>query len=96
MDVCRFLHSVPSMMKIEVAPVSAIACDAVMVIVLRCCRFVAPNNYRAIAAIDCPVLVFTLNTSDTSCMQFVVTIVFSSLSTSAVALMIWVGSEVLA
>jgi hypothetical protein len=39
------------MMKIEVAPVSAIACDAAMAIPLRYFGFGAPNNCRAVAAI---------------------------------------------
>ena len=92
---CRFLHGVPSMMKIKVAPVSAIACDAAMAITLRYCGFGAPNNCLAVAAIvalvaACPFLY------DNSGVQFDVTIVMSSSSTTAVALMIWVGSEVLA
>ncbi len=47
----KFLHSVPPMMKIEVAPVSAIACDAAMAIALRYCGFGAPNNCCAVVAI---------------------------------------------
>ena len=92
----RFLHSVPSMVKIEVAPVYAIACDAAMAIALRYCLFGAPNNCRAVAAIVVPVVACPLITFDTSCVQFDVTIVLSSLSISVVALIIWVGSKVLA
>ena len=92
----RFLLGVPSMMKIKVAPVSAISCNAAMAIALRYCGFGTPNNCLAVAAIvvlvvDCP-----LCTCNTSCAQFDVTIVMSSLSTSSLALIVWVGSEVLA
>ncbi len=91
----RFLHVVPPMMKIKVAPVSAIACNAAMAIALRYCGFGAPNNCLAVAAIDvlvaaCPGLY------DKFGVQFDVTTVMSSLSTTAVALIIWVGSKVLA
>ena len=48
----RFQHGVPSMMNIDVAPVSAIACDAAMAIALRYCGFGAPNLSLAVAAID--------------------------------------------
>ena len=91
----RFSHGVPSMIKIKAAPVSAIACNAAMVIALRYCGFGAPNNCLAVAAMEFLVL-DSLNTFDVSCVQFDVTIVLSSSSTPAVALMIWVGSEVLA
>ena len=47
----RFLHGVPSMMKIEVAPVSAIACDAAIAIAFWYCGFGAPNISLAIASI---------------------------------------------
>ena len=92
----RFLQGVTSMMKIEVAPVYAIACNAVMLIALRYCLFGAPNNCRAVAAIVVPVVACPLVTFDTSCVQFDVTIVLSSLSISVVAFIIWVGSKVLA
>ena len=92
----KFLHGVPSMMKIEVAPVSAIACNAAMAIALRYCGFGAPNNCLAVAAIVVLALTRPFLTFDESCVQFDVTIVMSSLSTSAVALIVWVGSEVLA
>ena len=62
----RFLHGVPSMMKIDVSPVSAIACDAAMVIAFRYCGFGAPNNCRDVAAVVCHVFVFPLNTPDMS------------------------------
>jgi hypothetical protein len=91
-----FLHRVPSMMKIEVAPVSAIACDAAMAIALRYCGFGAPNNCCAVAAIVVPVVTCPLSTFDKSCVRFDVTIVLSSLFTSGVALIIWVGYGVLA
>jgi len=48
----RLLHGVSSMMKIEAAPVSAIACNAAMAIALRYCGFGAPNNWCAVAVID--------------------------------------------
>ena len=84
------------MMKIEVAPVSDIVCDAAMAIALRYCGFGAPNNCLAVAAIVVLALACIFLTLNKSCVQFDVTIVFSSSSTTAVALMIWVGSEVLA
>ena len=93
---CRFLHDVPSMMKIEVAPVNSIACNAAMVIAFRYCGFGAPNNCCAVAAIVVPVVACTLSKFDKSCVRFNVTIVLSSSSTSAAALIIWVGSKVLA
>ena len=92
----RFLNGVPSMMNIEVAPVSAMACDAAMAIALRYCGFGAPNNCCDVAAIVVPVVACPLSTFDKSCVQFNLTIVLSSSSTSTVALMIWVGSKVLA
>ena len=92
----RFLHSIPSMMKIKVATISAIACDATIAIALRYCGFGAPNNSLAVAAIVLLVVAFPLCMFGTSCVQFDATIVLSSSSTTAVALMIWVGSEVLA
>ena len=73
----RFLHGVPSMMKIEVAPVSAIACDAAMAIALRYCGFGAPNNCLAVAAIVVHVLACPFFTCDKSCTRFDVTIVLS-------------------
>ena len=92
----RFLHGVPSMMNIEVAPVSAIACDAAMAIALRYCGFGAPNSSRAVAAIDLLVVAFPPFTFGKSCVRFDVMIVLSSSSMSAAAFLIWVGSEVLA
>ncbi len=56
----RFLHGVPSMMNIKVAPVSAIASDAPMAIALRYCGFGAPNISLAVAAIDFLVVSFLL------------------------------------
>ena len=44
----RFLHGVPSMMKIDLAPVSANACNAAMMIALRYCLFGDPNSSRAV------------------------------------------------
>ena len=84
------------MMKIDIAPLSAIACDAAMVIELRYCGFGAPNSSRAVAAIDLLVVAFPLCKFSTSCVQFDVMIVLSSLSVFAVAFMIWVGFKVLA
>ena len=93
---CKFLHGVPSMMKIEVAPVSAIACDAAIAIALRYCGFGAPNNCHAVAAIFVLAFARPFLTFDKSCVRFDVTIVLSSSSTTAVALLVWVGSEELA
>ena len=67
-----------------------------MAIALRYCGFGSPNNCRAVAAIVVLLGARPLSTVAESCVQFDVTIVLSSLSTSAVALMIWVGSKVLA
>ncbi len=92
----RFLHDVPSMMKIEVAPVSAITCDAAMAIPLRYCGFSLPNDCRAVAAIVVPVVACPLSTFDKSCVRFDVMIVLSLSSTSVVVLIICVGSKVLA
>jgi hypothetical protein len=84
------------MIKIEVAPVSAIACDAAMAIPLRYCGFGAPNNCCAVAAIVVLLVTCPLSTFGQSCVQFDVMIVLSSLFTSVVALIIWVGYGVLA
>ena len=92
MASCGFLHSVPSMMKIKVAPVSAIACDAATAIAFRYCGFGAPNISLAVAAIDLLVVAFPLCTFGTSCVRFDVMIVLSMSSIYAVAFMIWVGS----
>jgi hypothetical protein len=90
----RLSHGVPSMMNIEVAPVSAIASDVAMAIALRYCGFGAPNISLAVAAIDF-VGACTLCTFRASCVLFEVMIVLSSSSLVAVTLMNWVGSEVL-
>ena len=94
----RFSHGVPSMMKIDVAPVSAITCDVAMVIALRYCGcgFGAPNISLAVAAIDLLVVEFPLCTFGTPCVLFDVMIVLLLSSISAVAFMIWVGFEVIA
>jgi hypothetical protein len=84
------------MMKIDVAPVSAIACDAAMAIALRYCGFGAPNISRAVAAIDILVVSFLLRSFGMSCVQFDVTIVLSSSLITAATFIIWVGSKVLA
>ena len=67
-----------------------------MAIALRYCGFGAPNNCLAVAAIVVLALARPFFTFDESCVQFDVTIVMSSSSTSAVALIVWVGSEALA
>ena len=90
----RFLQGVPSMMNIEVAPVSAIASDVAMVNALRYCGFGAPNRSLAVAAIDLLMVACTLCTFGASCVRFEVMIVMSSSSLVVVTLMIWVGSEV--
>ncbi len=58
----RFSQGVPSMMNIEVAPVSAIASDVAMVNALRYCGFGAPNRSLAVAAIDLLMVACTLCT----------------------------------
>ena len=63
----RFFHGVPSMMNIDVAPLSAIACDAVMAIALRYCQFGAPNNCLAVAANVVLVVACPLCSCVTSC-----------------------------
>ncbi len=63
----RFSHGVPSMMKIDIAPVSAIACDAAMAIALRYCGFGAPNISHAVAAIDFLMVSFPLRTFGLFC-----------------------------
>ena len=73
----RFLHGVTSMMKIDVAPVSAIACDAAIVIAFRYCGFGAPNRSLAVAAIDLLLVACPLRTFGASCVQFEVMIVLS-------------------
>jgi hypothetical protein len=92
----RLSHGVPSMMKIGVAPVSAIACDVAMAIALRYCGFGAPNSSCAVDAINFLVVSFLFSSFGPLCVQFDVTIVFSSLSIIAATFIIWVGSEVLA
>jgi hypothetical protein len=57
-------------MKIEVAPVSAIACNAAMAIALRYCVLGVPNGSLAVAAIDLLLVACTLHTFGTSCIQF--------------------------
>ncbi len=92
----RFLHGVPSMMKIKVAPVSAIACNVAMAIALRYCGFGVLNSSLAVAAIDLLLEACIFCTIGTSCVQFDVMIVLSLLSLLAITLIIWVGSKVLA
>ncbi len=58
----RLLQGVPSMMNIEVAPVSAIASDVAMAIALRYCGFGAPNSSFAVAAIVLLMVACTLCT----------------------------------
>ena len=89
----RFSHGVPSVMRIDIAPVLAIACDAAMAITLRYCGFGAPNSSRAVAAIDVLVVAIPLSPYGTSCDRFDVTIVLSSSSIFAATFIIWVGSE---
>ena len=67
-----------------------------MAIALRYCGFGAPNNLLAVAVIVVFALAWSFLTFDKSCVRFDVIKVLSSLSITAVALMIWVGSEVLA
>jgi hypothetical protein len=43
---------VPSIMNLDVAPVSAIACNAVIVITLRYWEVGAPNRCHTVAAYD--------------------------------------------
>ena len=48
----KLLTGVPSMIKMDVAPVSAIAWSVIIVIALRYCRLGEPNTCRAMAAKD--------------------------------------------
>jgi hypothetical protein len=89
----RFWTGVPSITKIEVAPISAIACDVAIVIALRYCGKGAPNRCRAAAAIFCLTIIFAKVVGKELVVQFEVTIVLSSSTTFIVTLMIWVGSE---
>ena len=92
----RLSHGVPSMIKIDVAPVSAIACDVAMAIALRYCGFGAPNSSRDVDAISLLVVSFLFSSFGPLCVQFDVTIVLSSSSITAATFIIWVGSKVLA
>ncbi len=89
----RFWMGVPSITKIEVAPVSAITCDVAIVIALRYCGKGAPNRCHAAAASFCHMIVFAKVVSDESVVQFEVMIVLWSSTTFIGTLIIWVGSK---
>ncbi len=82
----QFLTGVPSMMNIEVTPMSAIACAVAIVVVLRYCGVGAPNRWCAIAAISFHMAILPANIV-TFFLQFDVTIVLSSSSISTMAFM---------
>ena len=92
----RLSHGVPSIMKIDVAPVSAIACDVAMAIALRYCGFGAPNSSCAVDAINLLVVSFLISSFGPLCVRFDVTMVLSSSFITVATFIIWVGSEVLA
>ncbi len=89
----RFWTGVPSITKVKVAPVSAIACDVAIVIALRYCGKGAPNRCRAAAARLCLTIFFAKVVGNESVVQFEVTIVLLSSTIFIVTLMIWVGSK---
>ncbi len=84
---------VPSISKIEVAPVSAIACNVPIVLALRYCGEGVPNKCSAAAARFCLTFFFAKVVGDESVVQIEVTIVLLSSTTFIVKLMIWVGSK---
>jgi hypothetical protein len=92
----RFWTGVPSITKIEVAPISAIACNVAIVIALRYCGKGVSNRCHAAAARFCLTTFFAKVVGDELAVQFEVTIVLSSSTTFIVTLMIWVGSEEIA
>ncbi len=51
--ICLFTTSTPSMIKIDVALVSAIVCVVAIVNAFRYCCVGQPNNFPAIAAMVC-------------------------------------------
>ncbi len=89
----RFWTGLPSITKIEVAPVSAIACNVAIVIALRYCGEGAPNRCLAAAATFCLTIFFAKVVGNESVVQFEVTVVLSSSTTFIVTLMIWVVSK---
>ncbi len=89
----RFWTGVPSITRIEVAPVSAIACNVAIVIALRYCGKGAPSRCHAAAARFCLTIVIAKVVGKESVVQFAVMIVLLSSTTFIVTLMIWVGSK---
>ncbi len=85
-----FFTLIPSMTNIEVAPVSAMACEAAIVRAFKYCGMGLPNIHLTIAAID----VCALFGSDFFVAAFDITTVMSSFVTSLsyAALMFSVGS----
>ncbi len=83
----RFWTGVPSITKIEVAPVSAIACNIAILIALRFCGKGAPNRSHAAGARFCLTFFFAKIVGIASDVQFEVTTTF------IVTLIIWVGSK---
>ena len=94
----KFLTGVPSMMKMDVAPVSAIVLLVKIEIILRYCRLGEPNNCRAVApklwrAGSCHGILMLFSAA---LVQFdVVTLTSSSIASnlSDIILLIWVGYE---
>jgi hypothetical protein len=89
----RFWMGVPSITKIDVAPVSAIACNVAIVIALRYCGKGAPNRCHIEAARFCLTIFFAKLVGVASAVQLEVRIVLSSSTTFIVTLIIWVGSK---
>ncbi len=85
-----FFTLIPSMMNIEVAPVSAMACEVVIVRAFKYCGMGLPNICLAVAAID----VCALLDSNLFVAAFNMTTVMSSFVTSLsyMVLMFSVGS----
>jgi hypothetical protein len=84
----RFWTGVPSNTKIEVAPMSAIACNVAIVIALRYCGKGSPNRCHAAAAKFCLTFFFAKVVGIASDVQFEVTIVLLSSTTLIVTLII--------
>jgi hypothetical protein len=89
----RSWTDMPSITKIEVAPMSAIACIVAIVIVLRYCGKGVPNRCHAVAAIFCLTFLFAKFVGIASDVQLELMIVLLSSTIFIVTLIIWVGSK---
>jgi hypothetical protein len=83
----------PSITKIEVAPMSAIACNVAIVISLIYCGKGAPNRCHAAAARYCLTIMCAAIMGVASDVLFEVMVLLLSLLVSTVALIICVGFE---